>query len=709
MNWTRSAGLPAAATLTLIVACGGATVTDNGGPGGAGQGVAVRVSPSSAQLAPGASVGFSAAVTGTANVAVAWSVAEAAGGTVTSSGAYTAPSGTGTFHVVATSVADSTKSGSAVVQVVAPGTLYTLPADRMTDWSRAGVTYGGGGIPTNRTQCGATLAPSGGNDLTQIQNAINACSAGRYVLLGPGTFTISGSGQSISITKSNITLRGSGAGTTILTRSDGATDGSYFPNASAPIIWVGPNRWPNSPNTSYNIAGAGALDGASSVTLASAPAGGFTAGQIVLVDELSGATYQTDPSGRGQILMSSDGKVTYQCHIPGLTTDDCRDNVYSRPDRVTQEYKEVASWNAGTMTLTFTSPFHTAYRVSNSAQVSTFGAADAPIKGVGVESMTISRGDAGNLLFLNTAYCWAQGVEITKWLNEGVRFDQSFRGELRDSYVHTPVYFEPGGGSYNIAIDSGSSEILIENNISRDADKVMVTRGAGSGSVVAYNYMDDGHIGSNSGWQEMGVGASHYVGSQHVLFEGNWGFNGDNDKTHGNSNTHTYFRNLLRGKRTSYSDGTGNGSVRCAGVTDTTYYMSFVGNVLGAAGQMGGWSYESGSSPSGSAGIWKIGWDDWSPYPSDPLSLSTTIRDGNFDFLTNQVHWHGLGGSGAANGLTPPAASQLPNSLYLSGAPAFFSQGSGYTWPWIDPTGSTKVYTLPAKARYDAGTPFVQP
>ena len=37
------------------------------------------------------------------------------------------------------------------------------------------------------------------------------------------------------------------------------------------------------------------------------------------------------------------------------------------------------------------------------------------------------------------------------------------------------------------------------------------------------------------------------------------------------------------------------------------------------------------------------------------------------------------------------------------------SAGSGYTWPWVDPTGATKLYTLPAKARFDNGTPFVQP
>jgi hypothetical protein len=38
--------------------------------------------------------------------------------------------------------------------------------------------------------------------------------------------------------------------------------------------------------------------------------------------------------------------------------------------------------------------------------------------------------------------------------------------------------------------------------------------------------------------------------------------------------------------------------------------------------------------------------------------------------------------------------------------PAFFSAGRGYAWPWVNPTGSPQLYTLPAKARYDAGSPF---
>lgn len=713
---TRTTGITALAALTMTVACGGAKVTQGGGGGGgAGQGIAVRISPTQTQIASGGVVDFTATVTGSANTSVSWSVTESGGGTVNALGGYTAPSSTGTFHVVATSAADSTKGASAIVVVVPAGTVYALPADRATVW-QPGVTYNSG-IPTTRTQCGATLTPSGGDDSTQIQNAIDACASGHYVLLGPGNFQISSNSDSqLSITKSGITLRGSGAGVTIVTRTNGAVDNSGSPTVAKPVLWVGPNRWPAGPGAaSYGLtAVAGNGDhGTQSVQVSGASAGTFTAGQIVLIDEMANDGWLPDTLGMSTSVWASPNyEWRWSCWNPVPTTyvtqymNDCRTNTYSRDHRVSAELKEVASWNSSTGTLTFTTPIHMWYRPAPpySAQVATFASADAPISNVGVEAMTIARGDNGNLIFQNCAYCWAKNVEITKWLNEGVRFNTCFRGELRDSYVHTPVWFEPGGGSYNIALDGPTSEVLIENSISRDADKVIVARGGGAGSVVAYNYMDDGHIGSNPAWQEMGVGASHFLGPHHILFEGNWGFNGDNDQTHGNSRLHTYFRNWLTGIRTSYDTAAGQGGMRAAGVTSTTNGMSFVGNVLGVSGRTSNLVYES-TSQSASA-IWMMGYLTWAPYTVDPNSLATTVRDGNFDFLTNQVHWHGLGGSGQNNGLTPPAASTLPNSLYMSGKPAFFGSSP---WPWVDPFGTTKVYTLPAKARYDAGTPNVVP
>ena len=54
-------------------------------------------------------------------------------------------------------------------------------------------------------------------------------------------------------------------------------------------------------------------------------------------------------------------------------------------------------------------------------------------------------------------------------------------------------------------------------------------------------------------------------------------------------------------------------------------------------------------------------------------------------------------------------AHAMPPSFYLTSKPAFFGN---YVWPWVEPTASTaagRVGTLPAKARFDAGTPFAPP
>jgi hypothetical protein len=335
--------------------------------------------------------------------------------------------------------------------------------------------------------------------------------------------------------------------------------------------------------------------------------------------------------------------------------------------------------------VTFTSPFHIDYRTSHTAQLYVYPLSH--VKNAGVEALKLQGGDDGQLRFEWAAYSWVARVENTGFLGEGFAVNNSFRVEVRDSYVHTPVWMEPGGGSYNISLANGSAEILIENNISVDADKVMVARCSGAGSVVGYNYMDDGHIGSNLSWVEIGLNASHMVGPHHVLFEGNYGFNWDSDKTHGNSIYHTVFRNHLSGKRRHFTDG---GPIRCAGAGYYSYWMSFVGNVLGLSGQMTGWSYESNdwSVPT----VWLLGWDDWSPYPMDPMARTTALRHGNFDYLTNSVAWD------------PNIAKRdLPASLYLTQKPAFFGSNP---WPWVDPTASPPVQTLPAKARYDSGSPI---
>src|SRR5262249_18643120 len=434
-------------------------------------------------VSPGANFTFTATVSGTCcgqSTGVTWSVQEAGGGTVDSSGRYTAPATLGTYHVVATSVADPSKNAAATVSVSG---FTALSADRRTAWN-PGVP---GGIPARTTVCAnvnASTYGDGAQDATAgIQAAIDTCPLGQVVLLSAGTFTIN---NDIVYLRRGVTLRGAGANSTLLRRTNGATPGSYFPGVAKPIIIVGPVRW-GTTGTSFNLS-TDAAKGASSVQLASAPPGGLSPGQIVRIDELSGAAWQTDPAGRGQIWASPDWRVVYQRHNPRQGTDDPWPSAagwFSRQDRVTAEVKEVQSYDAGTRTVTFTSPFHIDYRASHTAQLYVY--AQTHVKNAGVEDLKLQGGDDGQLRFERAAYSWVARVENTGWLGEGFAVNSSFRVEIRDSYVHTPVWMEPGGASYNISLANGAAEILIENNISGDANKGMGARGPGAGAGVGYN------------------------------------------------------------------------------------------------------------------------------------------------------------------------------------------------------------------------------
>src|SRR5260221_229509 len=175
---------------------------------------------------------------------------------------------------------------------------FPLPADRGFPWNPGMTSVGG--IPTNRSQCGATLSPSAGDNSAAIQAAVDACPAGQMVLLGPGTFVV----NNFVLVNKGITLRGSGAGTTILSKTNGTfartttvvpgtiatggplnnriytpSDQSTIPD-SQPIIVIGEARWPKPDSTtSQNLTVDGA-QGSFSVTVANAV--GFAAGQFVL-------------------------------------------------------------------------------------------------------------------------------------------------------------------------------------------------------------------------------------------------------------------------------------------------------------------------------------------------------------------------------------------------------------------------------------------
>lgn len=110
-----------------------------------------------------------------------------------------------------------------------------------------------------------------------------------------------------------------------------------------------------------------------------------------------------------------------------------------------------------------------------------------------------------------------------------------------------------------------------------------------------------------------------------------------------------------------------------------------------------------------------LGWNEGNggedPY-LDGATASYIFRHGDYDYVNGSiVDW------------TTGYSHTLPNSFYSSAQPSFFGASGAkctYPWPWVTPTGSIPIQApsgsgctatdgLPAKARWVAGTPFVQP
>jgi hypothetical protein len=180
-------------TTLLLAACGG-------GSSGAGGSSTVVSFPGSSGvgLGVGATHTFVATVTGTTNTAVAYSVQEgAAGGTITAAGLYTAPLSAGTYHVTATSVADSTKSATVSVTAVPgisimPGSVRLLPGGtqmftaRLTGTTDTAVSFSAntGSI----TAAGLFTAPQAPGTYSVVATSLaamasSACAIGRCCYL----------------------------------------------------------------------------------------------------------------------------------------------------------------------------------------------------------------------------------------------------------------------------------------------------------------------------------------------------------------------------------------------------------------------------------------------------------------------------------------------------------------------------------------------
>jgi autotransporter-associated beta strand protein len=147
--------------------------------------------------------------------------------------------------------------------------------NRIMDFSHAG--YMGGGVALPNVATVQTLNPSGGDDRTAIQNAINAVASLPLVngfrgalQLGPGTFLVSGQ---LNINASGVVVRGSGSG----------PGGTILQMTSASTMTLFSIAGSGSPSESgtVNITDAYVASGTNTLTVTSTS--GFNVGDNVLV------------------------------------------------------------------------------------------------------------------------------------------------------------------------------------------------------------------------------------------------------------------------------------------------------------------------------------------------------------------------------------------------------------------------------------------
>lgn len=526
---------------------------------------------------------------------------------------------------------------------------YHLPPDRSVRWhGNVGVTKD---IPHRKTVF-RSLSPSGGDDTSAIQDAIDACPHGKVVLLSKGTFTIS---RQLTVS-SSITLRGSGMGATIIKGTPGFI-GSYLLGITS-----------RSPSLGKAIAVASGLEKGSASITTSAPHGWET-GDIVLIDQLN------DPRGDPPVTSEgSNGTCTWCGRERGTRSLGQVVRITNTPSPTTARLEIPLYWN---------------YDPALSPEAVKV---NGVISRAGIEELTIDntasgsdkqKDDGGTILLKETADCWLLKVEAIGAWETMVRMHGTYRNTVRSCTFHEGV--SPAGSSqYGIFLNPYNSSNLVENCRLYRLTTGIVFNGAVSGNVFAYNYVTDLTKGTEPSWNMAAIG-THGAHPMMNLIEGNY-VEGRmrSDDVWGSSSHNTLFRNrivLPRGK----GSGTWNVDLH-----SRQQYYNLIGNVIGRQGVEETYELED-RKVSRQKSIFRFGYNsdgDGSPKGNDPRVSGTVLRYANWDSVTKGYRSKAL------------ARRALPPSLYLSRKPTWWGTTK---WPCIGPDLRPMS---PTPTAADKGTPW---
>lgn len=557
---------------------------------------------------------------------------------------------------------------------------------RATDWSTAGIP---GGIPSaGWNQCGSTIAAYGTSGSpsspSTINNAIAACGANQYVLLGSGDFYLSGG---ITL-KSYVALRGQGASSTRLHFS--AVAGCNGWNAA--ICIAGSNTYYAGGYTATDWTG-GYSQGSTTITLSSV-AGIATNLTPIVLDQcetgLSGSTGTDSCTGT-----ATDNNNIFVCDTaPTCITQSATTGVY-RTNRAQAEIViATAITGSGPYTLTLSprTPIRNPNWSSSQGPRAWWGS--STITMAGVEDLLVDEGTVGqrSITMMTCNGCWTKGVASNTPNYYHVFNYITFDDVVRDSYFYwnynsSQESYGAGGGL--------NGNLLIENNIMQGVVDPIAFDAACSGCVAGYNFSLNQYFSPSLSYLFPQV-QFHSAGESMILLEGNIGSQVLGDDIHGTHDLDTFFRNFYNGYEPNNGTQTSK-NTSPIGMSAFSRYMNIVGNVLGTAGYHTVYQCyptsvtQTACSTGQFHDIFDIGWASNTLGQSqgsnnDLRTLPTMFRWGNWDVVNNAAQWNSsevpTGDSYYPNPV--PADHNLPPSFYTGVSQTYPSCGTGLSF-WKDP------------------------
>lgn len=547
---------------------------------------------------------------------------------------------------------------------------------------------GSADINETRTQCGSTVAA--GASLASVNTQISGCGTDTYVLLSSGSYSFAGS---INM-KSNVTLRGAGPNSTLITitSSTGCTwqaavcmggSSNYFGGEQNIVTWS-----------------SGYTRGTATIVLASKT--NLVVGTVLHLDELSDACAVAGDDKWPEVWRS---QLAPRCSYGPAAGD--ANGGGTRSGRAHAQEVLVTSIEAGSCAPSCDIGISPAlFTTFTSGKTPQAVYPDTTGIGVGIEDLSIDvTSFTPERVFdtSNTSNAWIKHVRSIDPGRSNVNMSFTVFLTIRDSYFfrtasHSTV-------SYGLEFAGGCSN-LIENNILQWISAPIVSNG-GCGNVIAYNYAVNDQWDDNLSIMFAG-GWAHNGGSEFNLYEGNDWPGMNFDIQHGTQHLFTVYRNHLWGRERGATDTTNSANVR-----SLNRFMNYLGNVMGVSSYHSvykcDWSVSCADEPHTILSFGS-GYGGTDGPDTDARVSQSAFLWGNWDVATSTAdttngdqtgtRWCGNAsntgwttrcgsvsevptGIGGTYVQSIPTAETLPTSLYKSAKPSFLK--STDAWPLVGP------------------------